>query len=104
MYIVLNNFVIFCEFFSKTPEKYEIDMSDKKEILGEISKSLGNLETWRAQSIGESMQKVAQDSGIKNSDFFMILRVAVTGRKISPPLNESMEILGKEKTLKRVKV
>ena len=40
--------------------------------------------------------------GVKNSEFFMVLRVAITGKKISPPLNESMEILGKNETLKRL--
>ncbi|MGA2490457.1 MAG: hypothetical protein ABSF99_09800 [Anaerolineales bacterium] len=34
---------------------------------------------------------------------FGILRVAVTGQTVSPPLFESMEIVGKEKVLERVK-
>ena len=34
---------------------------------------------------------------------FGILRVAVTGQKVSPPLFETMEIIGKEKVLKRIK-
>jgi glutamyl-tRNA synthetase len=33
---------------------------------------------------------------------FGILRVAVTGQKVSPPLFESMEIIGKEKVLERL--
>jgi len=37
-----------------------------------------------------------------NSEFFMLLRVAMTGKKISPPLNESMEILGKEEAVQRI--
>jgi glutamyl-tRNA synthetase len=34
---------------------------------------------------------------------FGILRVAVTGQKVSPPLFESMEIIGREKCLQRIK-
>jgi glutamyl-tRNA synthetase len=33
---------------------------------------------------------------------FGIIRVAVTGQKVSPPLFESMEIIGKEKVLERL--
>ena len=37
-------------------------------------------------------------------EFFMYLRVVITGKKISPPLNESMEILGKKECLERLAV
>jgi glutamyl-tRNA synthetase len=32
----------------------------------------------------------------------MTLRIVVTGKKVSPPLNESMELLGKKETLARI--
>jgi glutamyl-tRNA synthetase len=41
--------------------------------------------------------------GWKVRPLFMALRVAVTGRKVSPPLFESMEILGRERSLARVR-
>ena len=50
------------------------------------------------------MLGLAQKEGMKNSQFFMVLRVAVSGKRITPPLNESMEILGKEETLKRLSI
>jgi len=39
---------------------------------------------------------------LKTGQFFGILRVAVTGRTVSPPLIESMAIIGKEKVLERI--
>jgi len=54
-------------------------------------------------NIGNQLVQTAKNSELKNSEFFMLLRVAITGKKISPPLNESMEILGKEECVKRVK-
>ena len=99
----LSEYKDLCEFFFKDPEKYEIDLSGKKEMLIKVLKSLKDVKDWDAVNIGENMQKTASNLGIKNSDFFMALRVVVTGKKISPPLNESLEILGKEKTLKRIK-
>ena len=43
------------------------------------------------------MRVIADNLGLKAGDLFMILRVAVTGSKVSPPLFESMEILGQTK-------
>jgi glutamyl-tRNA synthetase len=40
--------------------------------------------------------------GLKPRIAFTALRVAVTGRRVSPPLFESMEIMGKEKVVSRI--
>jgi glutamyl-tRNA synthetase len=40
---------------------------------------------------------------LKPNQVFGILRVAVTGQTVSPPLFESMEVIGKEKVLERVR-
>jgi glutamyl-tRNA synthetase len=39
---------------------------------------------------------------LQAGQLFGILRVAVTGQKVSPPLFESMQIIGKQKVLERV--
>jgi len=44
----------------------------------------------------------AEKLGLKNGQFFGTLRVAVTGKTVSPPLVGSMRILGRAKTLYRV--
>ncbi len=46
---------------------------------------------------------LVDDMGVKPRLAFTPLRVAVTGRRVSPPLFESMEILGKESSLQRLK-
>lgn len=99
----LSDYLSLCEFFFNDPEKYEIDLSGKKEMFGNIINALDNLKEWNGTKIGEELQKVAKNLEIKNSVFFMLLRVAVTGKKISPPLNESMAILGKKKVLERLR-
>jgi glutamyl-tRNA synthetase len=48
------------------------------------------------------MRDFVEKSGLSASQVFGILRVAVTGQKVSPPLFESMEIIGKEKVLERL--
>ena len=49
------------------------------------------------------MRDYVENSGLSAGQVFGVLRVAVTGQTVSPPLFESMEILGKEKVLERIK-
>ncbi len=49
------------------------------------------------------MRKLVEESGLSAGQIFGILRVAVTGQTVSPPLFESMAIVGKEKVLERVR-
>jgi glutamyl-tRNA synthetase len=48
------------------------------------------------------MRALVEELGLSAGQVFGILRVAVTGQKVSPPLFESMEIIGKEKVLERI--
>lgn len=99
----LSEYLFLCKFFFEEPDKYDTNLSRKKEMLNHVLATLKDLKDWKGVIIGKAMQKLALDIAIKNSEFFMTIRVAITGKKISPPLNESMEILGKEKVLARLK-
>ncbi len=50
----------------------------------------------------EPMRSLAQELGLKAGQLFGILRVAVTGRTVSPPLFETMAVIGKETVLNRI--
>lgn len=49
------------------------------------------------------MRQLAEELGLQAGQLFGILRVAITGQKVSPPLFETMEIIGKEKVIERVR-
>jgi len=98
----LSDYYGLCEFFFKKPEKYEINLSNHKKLLERIYKKLEETKEWKANITGETLMELVKSEKMKTGEFFMILRVAITGKKISPPLNESMEILGKEECLKRL--
>ncbi|MFQ5452172.1 MAG: glutamate--tRNA ligase [Candidatus Paceibacterota bacterium] len=106
----LKEYDAYCSFFIKRPKEYDMDISKHKELFNKIYRELEKLDAdpqaggWKAEKIGEVLMPIAKESGLSNSKFFMLLRVAITGRKITPPLNESMEILGKEETLSRLKL
>lgn len=58
---------------------------------------------WRTDHIQEALQQaLIEDLGLKPRVAFGSLRVATSGRRVSPPLFESMELLGRAETLARI--
>jgi len=98
----LSDYLPLCEFFFKAPEKYEVDLTNKKDFFVKVYVELEKINNWKTDLIGESLINLAKKLEIKNSQFFADIRMVITGKKVSPPLNESMEVLGKEKCLKRL--
>lgn len=74
-----------------------------KEILRAAHSKLENLISFTASAIEEAIRAIPEELGVKPKLVFLAVRVAVTGSEISPPLFESLEILGKEASLKRLK-
>lgn len=99
----LADYLPLSQFFFKQPEQYEIDLHPKKDLLEKIAQKLESVSDWKAENIGKELMSLAQELGVKNGEFFMVLRIVITGKKISPPLNESMEILGKDESIQRIK-
>jgi glutamyl/glutaminyl-tRNA synthetase len=52
--------------------------------------------------LDQAMRAAAQELGFKAGQMFQPIRVAVCGRKNAPPLFETLQVLGKETTLKRI--
>ena len=63
---------------------------------------LADLETFDTPSIEGVLRPLAKDLGIKTGQLLGTLRAATTGQKVSPPIFESMEVLGRDCTLARV--
>ena len=62
------------------------------------------LEEWSTAAIQEALQaKLVEEMGLKPRNAFGPVRVAVTGRRVSPPLFESLELLGRERGLGRLR-
>lgn len=72
-------------------------------VLDASTKALSGLDDWTTPAIEAALRAVLIDElGLKPRLAFGPLRTAVSGRRISPPLFESMELLGKESTLARI--
>jgi len=70
--------------------------------LEEVSGALGGTEEWSAESIEETLRRVAAERDLKPKQAFQPIRAAVTGTLVSPPLFESLQILGRVETLARL--
>ena len=55
-----------------------------------------------ADVLEQRCREAADAAGMKAGDFFTPIRVAVTGRTVSPPLFASLEMLGRERSLARI--
>jgi glutamyl-tRNA synthetase len=65
-------------------------------------KLLNSLSAFTAIEMEAPMRNLAEELGLKAGQLFGILRNAVTGQKVSPPLFESMELVGQEIVLQRL--
>jgi glutamyl-tRNA synthetase len=75
----------------------------QEEYLGEVAERLEKLEDWTAPAIEADMRALREERELSARRAFQPVRAAVTGTLISPPLFESMAILGRDSTLERIK-
>jgi glutamyl-tRNA synthetase len=72
-------------------------------VLTAATESLRACDDWTTPAIEAALRSaLVEGLGIKPKNAFGPVRVAVTGRRISPPLFESLELLGKDKALRRL--
>jgi len=88
-------------------ERKEVDKTLLNENASEhINKAIEVLEkirSWSKESLDEGLMAAVTENGYKTGEFFMDLRIAITGSKFTPPINDSILILGKEETIARLK-
>jgi glutamyl-tRNA synthetase len=71
--------------------------------LKEALEVLEGLPEWNAAAIEQSLRDLARRHELKPKQAFQPIRAAVTGTLVSPPLFESLEILGRPRTLARLR-
>jgi glutamyl-tRNA synthetase len=87
---------------SESKEKIKDDLS--KDVLKRALEVLELLGIWSHDSIESALRAaLIEDMGLKPRIAFGAVRIAATGSHISPPLFESMELLGKDASISRIK-
>ena len=79
-----------------------LDGAQTVNVLQQGAQILRSVEHFDAAALEVAFRAAADAATIKVGSFFAPFRVAITGRTISPPLFESMEVLGREETVQRV--
>lgn len=71
-------------------------------LLQALSERLQGVPAWRTEYLHGAVEATAEAAGVKLGAVAQPLRVAVTGTSVSPPIDITLELLGREKTLARI--
>ena len=80
-----------------------VDEAKAKEILTRAAHVLEALPDFSVTAIDQALRGVATELDLKPGPAFVALRIAVTGKTVTPPLFESFAVLGRDKVLSRVR-
>ncbi|GAB4424764.1 MAG: glutamate--tRNA ligase [Anaerolineae bacterium] len=80
-----------------------MDAANTKAALQVAADRLAALPDFSAATQEQAMRALADELGLKTGQLFGALRAATTGQRVSPPLFETMEVLGREESLKRIR-
>jgi glutamyl-tRNA synthetase len=87
-----------------TPDvKAAAALEGQGDYLGEVAVALEGILEWTSAAIESALRELATKLDLKPRQAFQPIRAAVTGTLVSPPLFESLEILGREETLARIR-
>ena len=71
-------------------------------VLKSLRERLAALEDWQAEPLHEIVVNVAEATGLKLGKVAQPLRVAVTGGPVSPPIDVTLALIGRDRTLARL--
>jgi glutamyl-tRNA synthetase len=73
------------------------------EVVDAARAALADVDPWTTEAIEAALRaRLVEELGLKPRLAFGPVRVAITGRRVSPPLFESMELLGRDESLRRM--
>ena len=99
-------------FFFADQVRYEVDdlvqkrmdVPDTKVALDRALAVLQDLPSFDTESIETALRALAEELGIKVGQLLGSIRIATTGLKVAPPLFETLEILGRDRSVSAVRV
>jgi glutamyl-tRNA synthetase len=77
--------------------------AEAQHALNACYAALDPLPEWAAEPIEAALRATTEELGERAGSLFMLCRVAVTGRAVTPPLFETMELVGRERSLARLR-
>lgn len=80
----------------------KLPTEELKTLLQTSSEELNNIEDWTSENIQNSLNNLLEKTNKKPAELFSLIRIATTQSPSSPGLAETLELLGKEKSLQRI--
>jgi glutamyl-tRNA synthetase len=106
---VFGDILAYADFFFQDEIKYDEKAVEKNlrkagaaELLRDFRAKLAALEPYDVPSLEKMLHDFVAEKQIKTGDVIHAVRVATTGKSVGPGLYDCLEILGKEKCLKRI--
>jgi glutamyl-tRNA synthetase len=97
----LGEYPKFAGFFFEGPGEPDPALLDPA-VLAAAREALAEVDSFTAERIEQALRAMAEQLGLKPRQAFQPIRVAVTGSTVSPGLFESLEVLGKDESLRRL--
>lgn len=88
--------------FDPESEEKVLKKEGAPDVLKGVSERFGALETLTAANTEQVCRQYAADHGLKNGQVFHPVRVAVSGRTKGPSLFHMLEVMGKDRVLRRI--
>jgi glutamyl-tRNA synthetase len=76
---------------------------ERSEYLREVASRLEAVEEWNHDELKRVLDELREQRGLNAKQGLHPIRAAITGRLVSPPLYESMELVGRERSLERLR-
>ena len=96
-------------FFVDGPLAYDPDLltgklsvEETRTVLQRAQQALRSLDAFNHTTLEATLRGLCEELGMKAGNVFGAIRVAVTGKKVAPPLFETLALLGRERTLRRL--
>jgi glutamyl-tRNA synthetase len=95
-------------FFFRAPAEYDPKDAtshlthDSARVLSDLRARLAALTLWTKESVHETVTGIAAAHGLKLGKVAQPLRVALAGRAVSPPIDVTLGLLGREESLRRI--
>jgi len=84
-------------------KKFADDPASASRALETVLRRISDLQPWDHETLEGAIRPLAEELALKTGDLFGLIRVAVTGRTAAPPLFETMAVLGRERSLERLR-
>lgn len=91
------------EMISKNKQLKKLEKSQLLDLLGKSIDKFEKVEDWNDDELQESLNQLLEETGQKPGILFQIIRISLTWAPFSPALNQTLRVIGKNESIKRLK-